>query len=71
MSSTRTRFQLCGMLLFATVLILPHTGINQNKVNRTAPEANGRPIMTVDGSDPVPKAPVPPKPTKPISAIAA
>lgn len=70
MRSMKITFQLCAMVLFAAVVLLPHTGMTQRKLTRTAPEASGRPIMTVDGSDPVPKVPTP-KPPKLTSALAA
>jgi hypothetical protein len=66
----KTAFQLCAMMLFAAVVLVPHAGMTQGKLNRTAPEANGRPIMTTDGTDPVPRVPTPKLP-KPANALAA
>jgi hypothetical protein len=70
MRSMKARFQLCAMLLLAAVPLLPHTAMIQKRLTRTAPEASGRPIMTTDGGDPVPKVPTP-KPPKPTNALAA
>jgi len=55
----KTPFQLCAMILFAAVVLLPHAGLIQGKRNRTTPEASGRPIMTADGPEPVPRLPQP------------
>lgn len=79
MSSRNTRFALFGMVLFATVLLLPHSAITQGKLNLTTPQAGDRPIMIADGPDPVPKSPVPqptpppqpPQPPKSNNALAA
>ncbi len=76
MRSMKTAFPLCAMVLFSAVVLLPHAGMSQRKLTRTAPEANGCPILTVDGGDPVPKVPTPkplPPPTPPPSnnALAA
>jgi len=70
MRSMKTALQLCAMILFAAVVLLPHAGMTQGKLNRTAPEASGSPIMTTDGTDPVPKPPTPKLP-KPANALAA
>ena len=70
MRPMKARFCLCAMVLFAAVLLLPQAGTTQRKVDRTAPAANGRPIMTVDGGDPVPKVPTP-KPPNATIALAA
>lgn len=61
MRPMKTAFQLCAVMLFAAVVQLPHAGITQGKLNRTAPQASGSPIMTADGPDPVPRLPQPPK----------
>jgi hypothetical protein len=70
MRSMKTPFQLCAIVLFAAVVLLPHARMTQGKLNRTAPEANGRPIMTADGGDPVPRVPTP-KPPTPSNALTA
>ncbi len=75
MRSMKVRFQLCVMTLFATVLLCPQGGMTQGKLNRTAPEANGCPILTADGGDPVPKVPtpqpLPPPPPPPSNNVLA
>lgn len=70
MRPMKTAFQLCAMMLFAAVVQLPYAGMTQGKLNRTAPEASGRPVMTADGGDPVPRVPTPKPPTPP-NALAA
>jgi hypothetical protein len=70
MRSMKTAFQLCAMILFAAVVLLPHGGMIRGKLNRTAPEASGSPIMTKDGPDPVPRLPQPKPPINP-SAVTA
>jgi|GEM_PF-3225340 len=59
MRPMKIAFQLCAMVLFAAVVLLPHAGMTQGKLNRTASEASGRPIMTADGPEPVPRLPQP------------
>jgi len=59
MRPMKTPFQFCAMILFAVVVQLPHAGMIQGILNRTAPEASGLPIMTADGPDPVPRLPQP------------
>jgi len=73
MSSRKTRFALFGMVLLATVLLLPHAAITQGKLKPTTPQAGSRPFMIVDGPDPVTKSPVPQPlpPPKPNNALAA
>ncbi len=73
MRSMKARFYLCTMTLFGAVLLLPQAGMTQRKLNQSAPEATGCPILTVDGGDPVPKVPTPQTPTAPPSnnALAA
>jgi len=70
MRSMKTPFQLCAIVLFAAVVLLPHAGMTQGKLNRTAPKASGCPIMTADGPEPVPRLPQPLPPNHP-SAIRA
>jgi hypothetical protein len=66
----KTAFQLCAMVLLAAVVLLPHSGMIQGKLSRTAPKASGSPIMTKDGPDPVPRLPQPKPPINP-SAVTA
>ncbi len=70
MRSMKTPFQICAMVLFAVAVQLPHAGMIQGKLNRTAPEASGSPIMTADGPDPVPRVPPTGPPNSP-SALTA
>ena len=70
MRRMKTAFQLCAVMLFAAVVLLPHAGMTQGKLNRTAPEASGRPVMTADGPEPVPRLPQPKPPINP-SAVTA
>ena len=64
MRQMKTAFQLCAVMLFAAVVLSPHSGKIQGKLNRTAPGANGRPVMIADGPEPVPRLPQPLPPKK-------
>ncbi len=70
MRPIKAAFQLCAIALFATVVFLPHAGMTQGKLNRTAPKTTGHPVMTADGPEPVPRLPQPLPPNHP-SAITA
>jgi len=70
MRSMKTLFQICAMVLVTAVVLLPDAGITKGKLKLTPREASGRPILTADGPDPVPKLP-PPKPPNSSSAVAA
>jgi hypothetical protein len=61
MRPMKAAFQLCAMILFTVGVLLLQSGMIQGKINRTAPDASGRPVMTADGGDPVPRLPQPPK----------
>jgi hypothetical protein len=61
MRSMKAPLQLCALVLFTVVVLLPYAGKTQGKLNRTAPGASGHPIMTKDGGDPVPRLPQLPK----------
>jgi hypothetical protein len=59
MRPLKIAFQLCTMMLFTSVVLLPYAGMTQGKLNRTTPETIGHPVMTADGPEPVPRSPQP------------